>query len=82
MGSGECPILMVRSDLLTVYLLDDSIMLATPSLVATSSSSLSSDDDPHKFAGQVTPHRVISPSILLHPRDVGAANTTIYLKMQ
>ena len=42
--------------------LDDSIILATPDLTVASSS-LSSDDDPDRFLGQVTPHRLVSPAI-------------------
>ena len=31
--------------------------------MASTASSLSSDDDPQRFVGQVTPHRVVSPAI-------------------
>lgn len=63
MGSGKlslsCPELAYSRSPLP----DDSITLATPSLAMTSSASLSSDDDPYRYIGQVTPHRVVSPAI-------------------
>ncbi|KAH8104762.1 hypothetical protein BXZ70DRAFT_614597 [Cristinia sonorae] len=40
---------------------DDSIMLATPSGRHSPSNDLSSDDNPH--IGQVTPHRIVSPTM-------------------
>ncbi|KAI0087877.1 hypothetical protein BDY19DRAFT_907299 [Irpex rosettiformis] len=42
---------------------DDSITLATPNLTVASSSMASSDDDPNRFLGQVTPQRLVSPAI-------------------
>ncbi|KAI0771396.1 hypothetical protein BC629DRAFT_1724895 [Irpex lacteus] len=42
---------------------DDSITLATPDLTVATSSMASSDDDPHRYLGQVTPHRLVSPAI-------------------
>ena len=61
-GSGECSLQCVMSMPLTNFI-DDSITLATPSLVTGSSASLSSDDDPHRYVGQVTPHRLVSPAV-------------------
>jgi hypothetical protein len=63
MGSGESNISLALFFHPNPHIADDSINLATPSLVARSSNVMSSDDDPHRFVGQVTPHRLVSPVI-------------------
>ena len=66
MGSGKSSLVVSQAGVIDIddgSSADDSIMLATPSLVTATSASLSSDDDPYGYVGQVTPHRVVSPAV-------------------